>query len=809
MKESITLDNPLIQDLRLNAIVDATPECIKIVAEDGSLVYMNSAGLGMVEATSLDDVKGSCIFNVIAPEHRETWRENHRRVCFGESLDWQFEIIGLKGTRRFMETHAVPLTTPGGGFLQLALTRDISERRHAERELNRNQIILQGQNQALELAIHGGLLAEILDILTLTFERFAEEKVLTSILLMDKEGKYLLHGSAPHLPDEYNRAIHHLEIGPDVGSCGTAAYLKKEVIVHDIQTDPLWVNFKHLAAAHGLAACWSTPIISSGTVLGTFAVYYTEPRKPGAEERKALELLSRTASVIIERFRETEQRREAEAALHSSDQHLRALMRATNDVVYKMNADWTVMQALDGRDLLADTGEPIRDWLQKYIHPADQSFVSEKIRESIETKSTFQLEHRVIQADGSIGWTFSRAIPIFDEKENVIEWFGAASDVTQRKKAEEALRESEESFRAMADNIPNLAWMANADGWIFWYNQKWYDYTGTTPEQMEGWGWRSVHDPAYLPKVLDRWQDSIRDGVPFEMVFPLKSAQGEFRPFLTRVLPVKDSEGKIVRWFGTNTDVTSQKQEEEKLEKLVRERTAQLERSNQDLMQFAHVTSHDLREPLRKILTFSDRLEAELKPVLTGPARQYLDKITISSQRMSNMIAGVLTYSQLNNEEQEPRPVDLNEVIEHIKLDLEVLIQQTGARIDHGPLPSIEGAPVLIFQLFYNLVNNSIKFRKPDIAPHIYVEQIESKPGWAHIRVSDNGIGFEQKYAELVFDTFSRLHPKDRYEGTGLGLALCQKIVQRHGGSIWAESKKGEGAYFHVKLPETQPSKRL
>ena len=160
-------------------------------------------------------------------------------------------------------------------------------------------------------------------------------------------------------------------------------------------------------------------------------------------------------------------------------------------------------------------------------------------------------------------------------------------DITKRKGAEEALRTSEEQFRTMANTIPQLVWMANADGWIFWYNQGWYDYTGTTPQQMEGWGWQSVHDPAELPRVMERWQASIVTGEPFEMTFPLRSAQGEFRSFLTRVAPVNDGSGKVLRWFGTNTDV----EERQRTEAALRESEARLN----DAQHTAHVGSWRFR----------------------------------------------------------------------------------------------------------------------------------------------------------------------------------------------------------------------
>lgn len=270
--------------------------------------------------------------------------------------------------------------------------------------------------------------------------------------------------------------------------------------------------------------------------------------------------------------------------------------------------------------------------------------------------------------------------------------------------------------------------------------------------------------------------------------------------------------GIPITLIGVIQDITEQKRFAEELTKQVRERTLELQRSNDDLLQFAHVASHDLKEPVRKIKIFSNMLENDYAQLLPERGQGYLSKIQNSTDRMFSMIEGVLAYSAITSSERPIDEIDLNEVMENIELDLEILIQKKKAVFKKDKLPVIEGASVLIYQLFYNLINNALKFSKEDVLPIITVESAvigANEKRMAKIVITDNGIGLDPDYVLKIFDVFSRLNAKDEYEGTGLGLALCKKIVQRHHGTIQATGIKGESAIFTILLPVIQAQKNI
>lgn len=272
---------------------------------------------------------------------------------------------------------------------------------------------------------------------------------------------------------------------------------------------------------------------------------------------------------------------------------------------------------------------------------------------------------------------------------------------------------------------------------------------------------------------------------------------------------VPDENGKTICVLGIVQDISEHMQFAEKLKKLVKKRTKELKRSNEDLLQFAHVVSHDLKEPVRKIKIFNQLLKNELEPVLPEKGKLYIEKVQHASDRIFMMIDGILNYSAMNAMGNPIESVNLNSIFESITTDLEMVVDQKNATVLIDDMPVIEGSPILIHQLFYNLVNNSLKFSKENVPPKIDITCSQSG-NKIIIAVTDNGIGIDDKHTTEVFNAFKRLHPKEKYEGTGLGLSLCRKIVERHHGSIEVVGSSAllDGTVIRVTLPLAQPSKK-
>lgn len=529
-------------------------------------------------------------------------------------------------------------------------------------------------------------------------------------------------------------------------------------------------------------------------------------------------------------------------------------------------------------------------------------------------------------------------------------------DVTDKKRVEDSLRESEELFRAVADNIPQLAWMTGHDGTIRWFNRRWFDYTGTTLEEMQQRGWSSIHHPEHPDRVAAGWLAALRTGEPWEDTFPIRGQNGRYRWFLSRAFPIRDTQGRITRWFGTNTDVTEQKrieaalreseehlrmllkreadtrrtlmlameagrigtftwdvrhdqhvwsketeqffgygpgefpgtrvaflervhpqdrewlrtisrrrfdqhqetfisqyrtlrpdhttawlsvrglieyddagqarrmigvmvdvtaikeseqalarariqleQHAAQLEQTVAERTARLTETVQELETFSYSLSHDMRAPLRAMKGFSQILETEYAAQLEPSAGVYLKKISGAAGRLDQLIQDVLTYSHILRGQITLQPIDIEKLAQQL-IDESPTLQLPKAEITiRSPLHPVLGHEAYLMQVLSNLVYNAVKFVAPGTRPQVVI-WTETTPADVWLFVQDNGIGIPKEAHERMFGMFQRFHGDKIYEGTGIGLTIVRKAVERMGGQVSLESEPGHGSTFRVKL---------
>lgn len=500
------------------------------------------------------------------------------------------------------------------------------------------------------------------------------------------------------------------------------------------------------------------------------------------ETIEAWERLADYLGVAIAKFRAEEELRESQEDLNRAQVVAQLgswrLNILTNDLRWS-GENYRIFGIPKGTPLTYET-------FLSAVHPDDRKYVDAKWKAGLEGEP-YDIEHRIV-VDGSVKWVREKAYLEFDPKRKVVGGFGITQDITERKHAEDALRQSEEHFRALSEALPQLVWTAKADGSIDWLNKRWYEYTGRMPEQSQGWAWRDAAHPDDLALTIEKWKEALRTGAVFESEFRVRRHDGEYHWFLVRAWPLRDSQSSVVRWFGSNTDIHNIKQAEE-----------DLLRVNQNLEQFAYVASHDLQEPLRIMASYSQLLEKRYKNRLDKNADDFIGFIVDAAKRMQRLITDLLAYSRAGKFDDEKHESDCDMIISRVIQDLKPGVEESKAVVTHDSLPVVAGPETAYTQLFQNLIANAIKFRR-DTPPRIHVGVKNQGAFWA-FSVSDNGIGIDEKHQDRIFLIFQRLHGRDKYEGTGIGLSICKKIVENLGGRIWVESEVGKGATFYFTVP--------
>jgi PAS domain S-box-containing protein len=498
--------------------------------------------------------------------------------------------------------------------------------------------------------------------------------------------------------------------------------------------------------------------------------------------------------------RDLTERKAAEDQLRESEERLRLLVDEVKDyAIFMLDPEGTVVSWNSGAERLK--GYRASEIIGKHF----STFYSEVDRQAGKPQAELQAAIR----DGRVedeGWRMRKdgsrflanvvITPLRDRHGQLRGFSKVTRDVTDRfTSAERALRTSEARFRALADNIAQLAWMADEQGFITWYNRRWFEFTGTTLDEMRGWGWERVHHPEHLQHVLDSWRAALAARTPWEDTFPLRAKSGEYRWFLSRAVPVVDDAGKVLLWFGTNTDITEQRQLQEALREAVHARDV-----------FLGIASHELKTPLTPLSLQLQSIERLKERIGEGalPTDKVMEKVaraTLQVAHLERLVNNLLDVSRLTEDRLalNLEQVELSGLVTEIAERLRPEFEAHGSVLTVSSPGPIVGAwdRFRLDQVFSNLLTNALKYGR---GKPVQVDVAEVD-GQAVVHVRDQGIGISPEDQGRIFGRFERAASADNYGGFGLGLWISRELVEAMQGEIRVESAPGRGSAFAVYLP--------
>ena len=512
-------------------------------------------------------------------------------------------------------------------------------------------------------------------------------------------------------------------------------------------------------------------------------------------------------------FNNITERKLAQQALIDSERRLEAFVLARSDIIYSMSPDWSVMHQLHGRDFIVDTKQSNANWLQDYIHPDDQALVLDKIKQAIEKKCIFEMMHQVLRVDNTLGWTFSRAVPIINSEGDITEWFGAARDITERRGEQEALRQSEERFRVLFDLGPVAMYTVDAAGTIQEFNRNAVTLWGREPQRGEPSetyccaykiftpdGKLVPHAKNAVADVLEGRIDAARD---VEAI--LERLDGTRVSVIANVVPLKNEHGEIIGAMNCLVDMTYRKNIEEALvSNIIELQIAKIaaEKANLAKSEFLSSMSHELRTPLNSILGFGQLLEASkapLTPIQTGNVQQILQ----AGWYLLELINEILDLAQIESGKQAVviEPVSVKEVMLECATMIEPLTLKHHVNIIYSAVNGnigVHADKIRLKQIIINLLSNAVKYNKADGT--VIVDYALSQDS-LRISVIDTGAGLSTEQLTQLFQPFNRLgRQANNEEGTGIGLTVCKRLIELMHGKIGVHSTVGIGSEFWIEL---------
>jgi PAS domain S-box-containing protein len=748
------------KEAQLRAIIENEPECVKLLDAGGRLVEMNPAGLAMLDAESLEAVAGHCVYPLVVAEHREAFRALTERVCRGEpGGTLEFEVVGLKGRRRWLETHVTPIRAAGlAEFQMLGVTRDITERKRAEQ-------LLQDQfhfvNQLLE-AMPNPVFFKDEQGRYLGCNRAFEEYI--GRTREELVGKSVYDLAPKELADIYFDADRKLFENP-----GSQVYEASVRAADGSQRQVVFYKATFTRADGSLAG-----------LVGTIA---------DISERKRMELI-----------------------LAASEARFRGLTELAADWYWEQdeNFRFTYFSDIGAAGGLHKAGTvPAHDsigrarWEFENVRPLSCTW--EQHRAMLEGHLPFRdFEYERTVSDGSTRFWSANGQPVFDAAGNFTGYRGTARDITPRVEAERRAQDADARLREAIEYLNEPVCITDAEDRIVVSNRSFRELNAALAEHIA---------PGR------RYEDHLREGVRLGM-FP--EAEGNVEEWVAARMarrrsgsPMREVRRQDGVWLavrdqkladgGTVTfglDITQRKRDEaalqdvnRELERRVGERTAALSAAIRELEAFSYSVSHDLRAPLRAMGSFARMVVEDEGARLSEEGRRKLGVVESNARRMGMLVDDLLQLARVNRSELRSERLDLAALAASVAGDLRPAYPQ--ASISVGALPGGDGDPLLIRQALANLMDNALKYSGRATEPRVEVGWDGARGAWF---VRDNGVGFDMRHATKLFNPFERLHTEQEFTGTGIGLAIVRRVIERHHGRVWAEAAPGAGACFYFTL---------
>ena len=813
--EVIQVKNQNEIEILSRSILENSPDCIKIIDKEGSIKFMNDKGLNLLEIEHFAEVQNRYWWDFWEQDDKTLIKNALAKALAKEKVHFQASAYTTKGKLKWWDVIVLPMPANNESNKierLLTVSRDITDYKNA------NLKIVESEHRYKQMIYSSPFLIAILK-----GNNFVVEIANDAILEAWGKGKDVIGKSLLYImPEILDQGFKNLLEDVYVTGKTFEAYEMPVSLERNGTIELLYFDF----------------------------VYQAQKNIDGIINGISIIANEVTPKVIINK------------KIAASEQHFRQLVLQAPVAICVLKGKEYIIEIIN-EPMLQLWNREMADAINKPAFDVLTELKTQGLKELLdavyETGIPFVAQELPLKLyrNGTLEHVFVKFVyePLRNEYAEIVGIMALAIEITDLVLARKKIEESEKYFRQLADVMPSKISHADTDGNLLYSNKNWLNYTGKSFEDLKGLGYYNIIHPDELEKFSTKFLKASQTGSVLTMEMRFLNKNGEYKWHLHIVSPITDEDGKVTMFISSTTEIHEQVTQKEILESAVKQRTFELEIANKkliyqnlekekssaelgianvelafqnkekenrsaelliankDLHSFTYVASHDLQEPLRKIQFFADRIIETEHHNLTDIGKDYFKRMHKAAIRMQQLIEDLLAFSRVNIIDRKFVATDLKEIIETVKAELKESIENKHVIIEIQNMCKIKVIVFQFRQLLHNLLGNSIKFALPGIAPNIVIntriekgsmldnEQLIPEKKYCHITVKDNGIGFEPEYSKRIFEVFQKLHSKEIYKGTGIGLAIVKKIVDNHSGIITAKSVLGEGATFDIYLP--------